>query len=508
MKKIVTFIFCLLNVVANCFAQAGSLDNTFGVGGIVTTDFGSNDAGRSVALQSDGKLVVAGNSYMVSGDKIGALARYNTDGTLDNTFDSDGKVTTVVGDLSTEFISVAIQNDGKIVTVGGTINTDSSLYYYRSMDLAVVRYKSDGSLDTTFSNDGKIVIVIDHTCTLSSVVIQADGKILAVGYKNWDVVIVRFNSNGTLDNSFDTDGIAIRSLGWYALYPNSVRVQSDNKILVAGNHGSGLGSNLFLARYNPDGSPDLTFNSVGYIITSTTITNYGYSVCQQSNGKIIVAGCIYNGNYIQFSVIRYNTNGSVDSTFGSGGIITTSFTGYDAVGYSAVIQSDDKIIVAGETFTTVSYVEFALARYTSNGTLDNSFGTGGKVITNISNGAEMGYSVLLQNDNKIAVAGFTDNNSTDWDFAIARFNNNSVTEIEESNNVGPVNIFPNPSSGKFTLQNVKLYTTDVKIYNCIGETISFKMHGDVIDLNSQSKGIYFMEIIVEGKRNVVKIILE
>lgn len=275
---------------------------TFRVGdGKVITDFGATSAaGRGVTVQSDGKIIVAG--VVDIGRFRFALARYNSDGSLDSTFGDGGKVVTraIAGDDFAE--SVTLQIDGKIV-VGG----------YGDQVLTLARYSSDGTLDTTFgesafSSADPLLRIGTVTTNMGSdscpygksVVMQADGKILLAGYSSlWgfdpDFTLVRYNDDGSLDESFGVNGLVVTDTGALSGgYGNSVTVQSDNKIIIAGtsNEAGTSNDNFTLLRYNTDGSLDTTFGAGGIVTTDFGSFESGNSVTQQSDGKIIVAGFV------------------------------------------------------------------------------------------------------------------------------------------------------------------------------------------------------------------------
>jgi uncharacterized delta-60 repeat protein len=295
----------------------GSLDTNFGTGGKVTTAIGSvtgansclgvsycdgDDRARSVAIQSDGKIVAAG--FSKSSREVFALVRYDTDGSLDTSFDSDGKVTTEVGSGNDEAYSVAIQPDGKIVAAGDSTGSNN--------DFALVRYNTDGSLDTSFGTGGKVTTDIGSGDTASSVAIQSDGKIVAAGYSyigsNNDFALVRYKTDGSLDTNFDSDGKVTTDIG-SGDTAYSVAIQSDGKIVAAGTRGGGLGGNdIALARYNTDGSLDTNFGTGGKVTTVVGTNDYAYSVAIQSDGKIVAAGGAgmdFGGNDFDISLVRY-----------------------------------------------------------------------------------------------------------------------------------------------------------------------------------------------------------
>ena len=406
----------------------GSLDSTFGTGGIVTTAIGNtDDEGYSVAVQNNGKIVVTGISSNGS-DYDFAVVRYNSDGNLDNTFGSGGKVTTAVGSNDDVGQSVAIQGDNKIVVAGYSYNGADN-------DFALVRYNTNGSLDTAFSNNSKIILDLKGADdAASSVVIGGDGKIVVAGtgnngYKN-DFVLVQYNGNGSLDNTFglfgrETTPIASGATG------SSLTIQSDGKILVGGRSFNGSDNDFALVRYKVDGNLDNTFGYTGIVTTAIgNDADYGNSVAIQTDGKIVVAGYsnILSNNIFadDFALIRLNNNGLLDNTFGIGGKVTSAIGSVGAVGKSVAIQTDGKIVVAGISFNSPTG-DFALIRYNTNGTLDNTFGTGGKVVTPIGNANSGANSIAIQSDDKIVVAGFnfTGNN---YDFAAIRYNSNGTPD--------------------------------------------------------------------------------
>ncbi|MBI2219167.1 MAG: hypothetical protein HYU51_17940 [Candidatus Rokubacteria bacterium] len=442
------FLLSVSSVVALPAAAAsdGDLDTTFGIGGKVITPFDSYTAiGQSVAIQPNGKIVVGGVSYTTISTGDFALARYNTDGTLDPTFGTGGKVTTNFGAKVASIWSVAIYKTGphvgKIVAAGDS--TASGLNVF-----ALARYNTDGSLDTTFGGGtGKVATSfalpgnVNVTAQALSVAIQSDDRIVLAGntVKGFDFscfdcpanngfnfALARYDADGNLDTSFGGTGKVITDIGGFSFGGGdaaySVVIQSDGKIVAAG-YGNPLASgnsDFALLRYNTDGTLDTTFGGGGTGKVTTdfgTTFDYGFSAVIQSDGKIVVAGESTN----DFALARYNTDGTLDTTtFGGGtGKVTTNFGGTDR-GQSVAIQSDDMIVVAGNTTTPTGSYDFALARYNTDGNLDSTFGAGGKVITDFGGGPDVGHSVAIQSDGKIVVAGH--GGATHTDFAVARYN--------------------------------------------------------------------------------------
>jgi uncharacterized delta-60 repeat protein len=251
----------------------GRLDTSFSGDGVVTTDFfGQEDIPTTVALQSDGKIVVAGRSSDSNHSlSYFTLARYDTDGNLDTSFSGDGKVTTDLGGSNDALYSMAVQSDGKILVVGQHYFDDS--VGNQVTCLALLRYNADGSPDTSFSNDGKVILMRFlltewHSC--NDVAIQSDGKIVVAGSMDNDFALVRFNTDGTLDTGFSGDGIVTTDFGDSIDQATSVTVQSDGKIVVAGYKiGGEPYSSVLIARYNSDGSLDSNLSVVPDTIPPT-----------------------------------------------------------------------------------------------------------------------------------------------------------------------------------------------------------------------------------------------
>lgn len=392
---------------------SGTLDPNFGTGGKVTTNIGVTtvDAATAIAIQTGGKIVVAGTADNGSGLDF-ALARYNTEGSLDTSFGSGGIVITDVVSSNTDFAtSVAIQTDGKVVVAGYSFNgTDN--------DFVLTRYSSLGVLDLTFGTSGIVMTDIGTgTDDMANAVAIKDGKIVVVGSSGNDFAIVRYNSNGSLDAIFDTDGKVITDVGGGVDVANSVAIQADGNIIVAGYSFNGVDNDFVLTRYTSAGVLDATFDAGGIVITdfgsaSDDVVN---SVAIQLDGQIVAAGSSAN----DFALARYTDTGALDPSFGSGGKVTTAIGSNADNAYSVAIQADGKIVAAGRTFG--SDYRFALTRYNANGSLDTSFGAGGKVTTTAIGvgGSEEAHAVAIQSDGKIVAAGFAP--VVGDDFALVRY---------------------------------------------------------------------------------------
>lgn len=389
--------------------EFAALDSTFGTDGKVTTSLGTtDDRAFALARQVDGKIVMVGRSGAGNAG-VFAVVRYNPDGDLDDTFDGDsgtgnGIVTTSVGSdgadgdqMGDEAHAVVIQPDGKIVVAGLADNAFPAFE-----DFAVVRYNADGTLDTTFSGDGKAFAHVDLDVAWG-LALQSDGKIVVVGETGAgeaDPLVVRFNADGTLDTSFNPCGTP----------PCGGKVRTN----VVPNVGAGRADQF-------------------------------HAVAVQADGKIVAAGFaeVHPDGGLQadrdFAVVRYDADGSLDTTFGVGGIVTTPVstdgTNRNDEANAVLIDADGKIVAAGVAnmphnsalFTENASDDFALLRYNSDGTLDTTFAADGTIVTSVSPifGADRAWVVGLQADGKLVAAGVARDGTPDSssrEFAAARYN--------------------------------------------------------------------------------------
>ena len=331
----------------------GSIDTSFGVAGVALANFGANDQATVTLLQPDGKVVLAGHTTFPSGTRDWALARFDAAGVLDTSFDGDGMVTTNFSGEDNAQGGV-LQPDGKIVIVG--FSSPSG----RRWSLA--RYNANGSLDSTFGTGGKVTTTVGGSDQIArAVALQSDGKIVAAGFDGSNVVVARYATDGTLDTAFGGTGIVVtdvpgsgRDLGF------AVEVLSSGKILVAG-----VANGAFaILRYDANGMLDTTFDTDGFAVTDFgpgEDTANGVAVLP--NGQYLTVGD-KRGAPRSFGLVLYNTDGSLDTGFGTGGLLTTGFGGGIAVARDVVIQTDGKAVVVGVTTAIgASASDFAIARY-------------------------------------------------------------------------------------------------------------------------------------------------
>ena len=404
---LIAVILVSSNFLLQVHAADGDLDLGFGAGGKVITDFsGGADWAFGIAVQTDGKIILGGRTEIGGSSDFG-VSRYNSDGTLDVSFGTSGKAKIDFYGFNDGCFALALQSDGKIVAAGGAFGAAGD------NNFAMTRLNPDGSIDASFGTGGKVSEDLNSGSNdeAISVAIQNDGKIIAcVGQavsQTADWIVVRYNSDGTPDAGFGIGGKVTTDFFGDDDGAGKIAIQNDGKIVVAGYAGFPNGINDFaVARYNPDGSPDATFGIGGKVTTDFFgESDSAFAVVIQNDGKILTAGLATPNIFdVDFALVRYNSDGTLDGSFGVGGLVTTDFFGgLDSV-RSVVLQCDGKILAAGTAYDNAA--DFALARYDTNGILDPTFGNAGKVTTNIV-GSDFATDMTMQGDGKIVMSGFS-----------------------------------------------------------------------------------------------------
>ena len=417
-------------------AADGDLDPTFGTGGMVMTDLShSTDIANAVAVQADGKLVVVGTAYKQNdySDEDFVVARYNTDGTLDTTFGRSGRVRTDFPGLAAVPSSVVIQPDGKIVVAGGAF----PLFTFLG-DFKVVRYNPNGSLDTSFGDGGIVTTNFPQGSYAFDLALQSDGKIIAAGtvfvdfnpgeMSDTDFALARYNPDGSLDTTFGNSGTVATDFLGHEDDAFSVLIQPDGKIVAVGSaNDPATFYDFAAARYLSNGTIDTTFGVAGKV--RTDFGDQGFdrarSAALQPDGKIVAAGFeTHNGGIQNFAVARYTSTGVLDTTFSRDGKTRIDFGSSFQSATKVLLQSDGKIIAVGGSNGESSDDDFLLARLGPRGSLDSTCGIGGKVRTSFGdlNGGANGAA--LQSDGKIVAVGFQATFTNQWaNFALARYLN-------------------------------------------------------------------------------------
>ncbi|MEL6865469.1 MAG: T9SS type A sorting domain-containing protein [Bacteroidota bacterium] len=473
MKNFYLLILALCLPVIPLASQDVFIDTTFSEDGRNRIEFSDlDDRCIDMLLQSDGKIIMIGNTERdeMFNDIDFALARVLPNGALDPSFGDGGRVITDFKESANESYKGVIQPDGKIIVIGTADTGTGSL----DNDLAIVRYLENGQIDESYGDGGFVYTDVEGKSDLAyDLFIQSDGKIVVTGLAGRDArtdpdeVIVRYNTNGTVDEFFGEDGYIINDLqNNNPNYGLAVLEQTDGKLMVAGAVNSGAQGfyNFYVRRYNTDGTIDLSFNQIGYdIVDFFGQSDMPTDMILQPDGKILICGYttvdLAAGDF-DYGLLRYNADGTLDNTFGSNGKLNIALSpGFDWP-RELILQEDGKILVGGYSEVETNIVRMLVLRLNTDGTIDDSFGDNGKMINEVEppdpmmSSWDLASSMLLQADGKIIMGGSTKTNlPTEYDFNIVRFITDLVVgTLEFDQYHTQALVYPNPIVQEFTME--------------------------------------------------------
>lgn len=502
MKKLI-FICLLIICVENLFAQDGLLDTTFGINGIVITDIVSNDDfAFSVISQNEDKILVLGKSTNSSSDNF-CIIRFNSDGTLDQTFGNNGKIVTEIAN-SGNLYDIKIQNDGKIIGV------------YNDINVVLFRFNADGTPDLSFADQGKIIIDFpEYEINAITLTIQNDDKIIVAGNSLivtdvYASAIMRYNYDGSIDNSFGNSGLIINNLGGSI---TNVKIQSDSKILTLGHF---LGSSYALSRYDSNGILDLSFGTNGIINGIANSDTFMSDLLIQDDAKILLGGVSRNLTaFNKTTLVRYVTNGSLDNSFGNGGIAIIENNQNDVRSSSLLLQNDGKIILGGSILLNSNF-NFLLTRLNTNGTRDNSFGVNGITTTYINSNNSWISDIAFMLDGKIIAAG-TNVNAGSYDIVLTKYTNNNLVINNFNTNFDITTASPNPTNDVITI-NYYLKTNSeisLELYDINGKVILKPFYNvsreqgensEILNLKGLANSTYILSLKSGESNKLLKIV--
>lgn len=497
--------------------QPGSLDHSFSGDGRVTTAITEEiDEAYGVMTQSDGKIVVVGVA-----DRAFGLVRYLPNGALDMGFGSNGVVRTTIGPVQDGAYAMDLQADGKIIAVGYT-KTDIASF---SGLPVVARYLSNGTLDPTFGTGGKVTLNIDvEDDSGFGTAVQPDGKIVVactrVSPTN-DFLVFRLTSNGTLDNTFGTGGIAATLMGSGESIVYDMALQTNGRILVVGSATGSGGSDLALTRFTSTGTLDNSFGIGGKVLAQleSGADEFGYDVAVQPDGKILAVTTAYydNGASSKWGLLRFLANGTPDVSFGGDGKIVIDDTG-TAFAEAVTVQSDGRILIAGYGPTaSENFYCFTVARFDDNGLRDYTFGDNGFVRIDFQNLYSSATDIAVQPDGNILIVGtaFYQQGS---EFAAARLASGTevAVRIPRSIDTPKFTAYPNPVSGDRVMVHYELterQRISIRLVDAQGKLMyvmakgrrGVGVHEEPLNLRSSvPNGAYFIQLITpDGVQSTV-----
>ncbi len=501
MIKILPFI--LLFSTFSMFSQGGSLDTSFGTGGKVVTSINSGaDIAYATVLQSDGKILVSGTTNSSISGKDFFCIRYNTNGTLDTSFGTNGIATfDLQGGSDDVAYAMSLLSDGNIILAG--FSDDGS-----NKNAAIIRITTSGTLDTTFGTSGKVYteFISGRADEIKVIKVHAlTGNLIVGGTSsatstNSQGVIARYTSNGVLDTNFNTTGIVTlpnaSGNGTYYHIIEDLAVKSNGKISAIGwinQQGLSWSANHYGCRLNSNGTLDTTFSTDGVIVTNGGFNgdDKSFSLILNSDDSFLFAG----GGYLtdlqyDFFLGLYNSSGSTAQGKASFNFATLN---KDII-YGSGLDSTGKIVLVGSSVASVSSSTFGLARVNSDYTVDTSFGTSGKVTTTFgTNTTNEAFDTAIQSDDKIIAVGYTGN-----DIAIARYHATTLSANDfESNSI---TMYPNPVKNEVTIDlsnKLDFLGKEFQIFDINSRIIFEGKINEIlntIDVSSLQKGMYFIKI--------------
>lgn len=487
----------------------------------MTTGFGyPHDYGLSILLQDDGKIVGAGVRTDFDNSEF-AMVRYNSDGTIDESFGTNGKVTYANGGAE----SAALQPDQKIILSGysgpnsGTESSDTH---------ELLRFNTDGSLDTTFGVNGRVSTSFgeEFRHNREAVLVLPDGKILQTGTLRHfvsKITLARFESDGGIDSTFGINGSVVMELPDFGESTPSIRMQGD-KIIVGGRLSVNSSLTRFmLLRFGSNGTIDSTFGVNGISITEIQDAQHILTQFEVlEDGKLLVTGRVdFSNPERDFWLLRFNENGTLDTSFGTNGMVSTDF-GYDDVSIVLIPLSDGNIIVAGWVWEPNNYCGFGIARYDSNGTLNPSFGIGGKMVVQIGPKNDYCLSGTQQSDGKILLFGDRDitesANDFNWDFTLVRLSTEGCgTRTDVSTSIDDIESFhvsPNPATNSVHISCNWVKNDDnvrLTIINSVGQVVAiYHMQSEhtALDVSEFKSGIYILNMSNGSSNSNRKLVIE
>jgi uncharacterized delta-60 repeat protein len=425
-----SFMKVLLNgivaafITFNCVAQPGSLDKTFGMQGKVITEF--NDGSfetRDATKQADGKILITG-IFDAAGDKqFIAIVRYLYNGELDNAFGDNGRVLTDLGYYGQHGVAIVADAQGKIFVAGEVVGENIHDEY----DMVLLKYNTDGTPDLTFGNKGVVFKDFWGNDYPYDIALQEDGKIVLAGHSGQGFLTTRFLTNGELDTGFANNGSSL-AFGGLA-YAKSIFIQPDRKIVVGG---SGYTTTCMLARYMTDGTYDSSFGVNGKATFYRPSLNIS-KIALTSTGNIVAVGMTGSASFTNIAIVQHTSLGKPDSTFGNNGIATLVLDSLYSRATDVAAQGD-KIVIFGSTNTfEEGYKDILVARYLTNGQLDETFANKGIQRTEFGIKGEHTVAGFIDDDNKIVVAGDAYKSLATYkqEIIIARYYSDSTIEKDK-----------------------------------------------------------------------------
>lgn len=497
MKELL-LVSALSVLFANSYGQAGTPDSSFGTNGIVNVLIDSGATCMKLLALPGNKLLAAG-TYLENGRTHFHLTRFNADGSVDNSFGNNGTGI----DLDTTYMAVygAIrQPDGRIIVCG-------DYYDGQGYRMKLVRFTAIGKVDSSFGVNGRAVTQVTTGTNNTygrNVLLQPDGKIILAGCTNnggtdMKFIVMRYTANGVLDAGYGTNGITVTDIGPKDDNAYAAAIQADGKVVHVGDTYDGSHWQLAVLRYDTSGHLDNTFGTNGQVLMPIGTDVYGYSVLIQGSGQKIVIGAYSEGNYNL--LLRLNSNGSTDNSFGVNGISARSFNTFDAANRIDTLSNGDIIMSARTTGNNM----YAWAKFSSMGVLDTTIGDSGLVTITVNNSYDNVTSMAIDDSNHVVIGGYY-NTTGGYKIAMARFRSGVKPPVTNSvQHVTPMislELYPVPASNKLNIgiSNASPASYKISIVDAAGhivmqwQTSSSSVYRNTADISTLPAGHYWLHV--------------
>lgn len=488
---------CVALVACSMFlhAQNTKLDPSFGTNGISLTTVQNyyRNTVEAISVLPDGKIFLAGDSGTNTQSQM-SIERLNPNGTIDNTFGTDGALRFNVGNGQSFIMDSKVQPDGKTVFTG---------YSWASNftgDFVAIRLNADGTFDNTFGTNGIVVLDDGKNEVASALTILPNGKIILAGYVNDNFAMAQLNTDGSLDADFGIGGWVVTPISSTFSYASSIGVLSNGDIILGGFVYAGNGTQMAAVKYRANGNIDTAFGTNGVVAFNLSeSTDFVSGVGIQADGKILLAGHAYAGtNPLRYdiTIVRLNSNGSFDNSYGTNGVARAKVV-QNGENYTSKLgmQPDGKPVVAGTTVEGNSW-NACLVRFNTDGTLDSSFGTNGKISLDINNEDQEGRAIALPEDGSFIIGGYSYDKTLDISYMMAAKYKQVQLGVSDLNK-GQVSLYPGVATHEITI-NLGNSTkgAEVSIYNISGQKVVSEKIGNTAKINVENwtPGTYLVQI--------------
>lgn len=508
MKNFYFLLTLLSNII---FSQTdGTLDVSFGSSGKVVTNVSSGVDFASDGIQlSDNKILVGGYANQNGQDNL--VLKYLSNGQLDTSFGNNGVSIIELGTTSSQVRKIGTQSDGKIILAGRAGNSGPA-------HSTISRLNQDGTLDLSFGVNGYVTHISGSESDIQGLSILDNDKIIVVGYtlnSNADIKVIKLNSNGTYDNSFGNNGVVILDFGSLGIRA-FCSIMNGNKILIGGVICCNPDESSLVLQLNADGSLDTSFGNNGwnyaYFGSSTGFYDHDrfLTITLKDNKIYAVGSKLFTSIDYQINLAKFNIDGSLDTSFDSDGMLTINTSSQKDFIHDIKILEDNSILMAGISSFSSTSSSFLMVKLNPDGTLNSDFGNNGLVLTNL-NSTTSGIQKLIVNENNIIAIG-NNNISSSANVAMAKYHNSNpvlnINEIIDQNNKPYV--FPNPFKNYLNINFKVLHLVDkIEIYENTGRLVYWEENpGQVLNLSFLKSGTYIFKFYADKNLRTIKVIKE